>query len=546
MIVVRFWLAVWDRLGWLVRALGGDVQPFRALLETRLTLDFRRPPMGQPGGASRLSGFALNLGTFLLLGGFASLGLLAGGRPDVPLALIQAFLLLMLGITFLGDFAALVLDPTDLQLVGPCPVSGRTLLLARWAHVGSYLVSLSLSLAVGPMVVGTVRLGFWFAPLFLLTILLGLLLVVGFASLAYLLVLRFLGGERVRDVLVWCQLALSAAFVIGQQLFIRLVQASADRGLDLAEAGWAWAFPPAWLAAPIVLATGRGGAALWGLTALAAIAPVFSVFLVQRVLSPRFLDLLLRDAPAGERVDRERRSWWRRLGARCVARAGEERVGFDLTWSVASQDRQVKLRLYPALVFPVLFPVLGVFTHPAGPAAWWNMMTRSNLFLFFLYFPATAAVAAVMQCGYSEQHAASWVYDALPVGRPAAIVRGMAKAVFFRFALPVQLLVGMPFVIGGGVGLLDDWLLVAAVTACTTVLMALHVSGRLPFSEAPQAMASGGQTVRMLVGMSVFLVAGFVHAGLRAIPFGVPVALAILAVLVPLLGRLPGPARLAR
>jgi hypothetical protein len=41
-------------------------------------------------------------------------------------------------------------------------------------------------------------------------------------------------------------------------------------------------------------------------------------------------------------------------------------------------------------------------------------------------------------------------------------------------------------------------------------------------------------------------VAGFVHAGLRAIPFGVPVALAILAVLVPLLGRLPGPARLAR
>jgi len=459
--------------------------------------------------------------------------------------MVQAFLLLMVGLTFLGDFAPLVLDPTDLQLVGPCPVSGRTLLLARWAHLACYLVSLSLSLSLGPMVLGTVRVGPWFAPLFLVTLALGLLLVVGCASLAYFAVLRFLGGERLRDVLVWCQLALSVSFVAGQQLFLRLLEVGGRRGADQADAGWAWFFPPAWLTAPLLLAMGREGAALWGQAALGVVVPLLSLALVQRVLAPRFLELLLRDAPR-EVDERSRRPGrFRALAARCAARQGEERVGFDLTWSVASKDRQLKLRLYPALVFPVLWPVLGMFTHPGGLSGWSGTMTGSSLFLVMLYLPATAAIAAVAQCGYSEQHAASWLYEALPLRRPALVVRGMAKAVFFRFALPFQVLAGAPLLYGGGVAVLDDWLLATAVTGCVTLLMALHAFGRLPFSESPQAMASGGQTGRMAGAMLAFAVVGFLHAGLRVVPWGVPVAIGVVTALALWLGRVGVPARLA-
>jgi hypothetical protein len=141
------------------------------------------------------------------------------GSPLVGMTIVHTTVLIMLTMTLIADFTNVLLDTNDNAILQPRPVSGRTLLLARTAHICIYLGLLGISLSLATMVVGTIRRSWWFVPVYLLTLDGCLMLAICVASLFYLVGLRAIGTERLRDIVLYIQI-LFTVLVFGVYQFL--------------------------------------------------------------------------------------------------------------------------------------------------------------------------------------------------------------------------------------------------------------------------------------------------------------------------------------
>src|SRR5438876_3945782 len=96
----------------MVRLLGGDPAQFRAILETKLTLDSRRPMIGFANRREREAGNAFTgaMVMYALIGVFLANTLWNAGSLFVGATLVHATILLMLTMTLIGDFTNVLLD----------------------------------------------------------------------------------------------------------------------------------------------------------------------------------------------------------------------------------------------------------------------------------------------------------------------------------------------------------------------------------------------------------------------------------------------------
>ncbi|MFP3359851.1 hypothetical protein R0K17_21275, partial [Planococcus sp. SIMBA_143] len=92
---------------------------------------------------------------------------------------------------------------------------------ARAIHVTVYLFFLTAAIVSVPLVVGIVQFGVIFALLFSVTVLFSDLFIVAITALLYYVILKFFGGERLRDVINYVQIGLSFTIVIGYQVLAR-------------------------------------------------------------------------------------------------------------------------------------------------------------------------------------------------------------------------------------------------------------------------------------------------------------------------------------
>ena len=135
--MIPFLLAMFDRVAWAVRMTGADYGQFRTILAAKLTLDNRRQTLARfsQQETSQPTGLLASLGFFVFMGAFVSFVLLARVSPLVAFTVIFTFIMFMLAMSLIADFSAVLLDTVDLIVLGPRPVSGRTILVARLAHI---------------------------------------------------------------------------------------------------------------------------------------------------------------------------------------------------------------------------------------------------------------------------------------------------------------------------------------------------------------------------------------------------------------------------
>ncbi|MFP3441227.1 hypothetical protein R0K18_26195, partial [Pantoea sp. SIMBA_133] len=97
-----------------------------------------------------------------------------------------------------------------------------------------------------------VQFGVIVALLFRVTVLFSDLFIVAITALLYYVILKFFGGERLRDVINYVQIGLSFTIVIGYQVLARAFE---FQGLQSSfEAAW-WnvLLPPVWFGAPFAV-----------------------------------------------------------------------------------------------------------------------------------------------------------------------------------------------------------------------------------------------------------------------------------------------------
>jgi ABC-2 type transport system permease protein len=542
--MVELILRLFDLLRGPIRGLGVDYVQFRAILEAKLTLDTRRqaPWVQQAKKKSSWGSLAGTLVFYGFMGLFVTSFILTARSPLVGMTIVHAFIMTMVGMAVVADYSSVLLDTTDNAILQPRPVSGRTLLVARIAHVLVYLSLLTLSLSLASFVVGSIILHPLFVPVFGVTLVCSTGLVVCFANIFYLAAMRVMDGERFRNVLMYSQMAMSIIVFGGYQLMPRLINMNLLRELTIDDRWWIYVFPPTWMAGPIDLLTGHIGVPQLILTGLALGVPSLGVWVVVVRLAPRFTRALAMLESNPDRAGTAAAGAVPGPGWLCrsfgsVSRRPDERAAFEMIWLLCSRDRAFKMRTYPTIPFLLIFALVFLLTDPVGFRHALATLPHTHKHLFVLYFACAMVPMSILQLKFSDKYEAAWVYRALPLARPGDVLMAGFKVVLMRFVVPAFAAVAVAVLAIWGRSVFRDIALAFVATVMMALLQSLLFGRRLPFSEGYGVVEGSGRSGKSFLLFLVPLALGGSHYLLTGFPGGVFLAIPLVVLLTFQLGR---------
>ena len=537
MTTIVLWLL--DHVQALFRILGADYTQLRAIVQVKLTMDNRRSfvSLGRYGKQSAESNnnFIRILGTYALIGGLISAGILAFAEQDnlfFPLTLQFTYIMALCAMTLISDFSSVILDSSDNQIILPRPVSSRTLWLARVVHITSYLFAIVLSLSVVAVLIIASRFGALAGLLFLALSLLSAILMVFLTNVFYLGLMQFISEEKLREVINYFQIAMAILFYGGYQFLPRLVDSPARLNEAVEHQWWHYLIPPMWMAGAVD----------------AIIRPVFDqqhlIFFALAITTPfaglwfmnRFLTAGFTQKLGG--LDQESRpatdvsvsktlsaglNWVERL-AGWLTTNSLERAAFAFTWRITGRDRKFKLKTYPQMGYGLAYVFLVSFQGR-------SMGNSSFSYLFALYFAGLYVMVAQYQLSVSDNYRASWVYGSAPIRTPGDVLAGSLKALIVKLLTPFYLLLSLYILYRYGTDKLGDVLLAYSNSLVMLLSATLLSTRHMPFSIEQDALKQNN-TARGLQVSVVLGVVGFAHYGLTYLPYGVWIAIPFSAAIV--------------
>ncbi len=343
---------------------------------------------------------------------------------------------------FLGMFIAssageILFNKEEADILLHRPVEPRSLL---WAKV-RVLVEVSLWLAcafnfVGFFVGIVAPDGGWLFPVaHAISTTLQAMFCTGCVVMVYQLCLRWFGRERLDGLMTTSQVLVSLGAVLSGQILPQMV-ARFDVGSVNSTPWWIALLPPAWFAGFDDALVGSGSISSWMLSAAGLIATAVVLCLSFSILARDYEIGLqsLNESVSSSQKNRSRGrwidilvqlppfSWWLRDP---VARAS-----FVLCGAYLLRDRDVKLRLYPAIA-PILVMPIFLVVHRPGQGAGGGEFGIA----FAGAFAGMVPLFGLSLLQFSQQWRAADIFRAalLPVRRPSAMERDVPYYASWRF-----------------------------------------------------------------------------------------------------------------
>ena len=511
-----------------IRWLGADYGQFRTILETKLTLDNRKAltPFNKAPREKRTDAIKGTLIVNLLFGCAMASTINHGYPPLISLTFIHTFIMTMTAMALVADFSSLLLDATDNIVLLPRPIDGRTILIARLAHVAVHLALVVGSLSLGTLILGTIRIHPAFAPVFLMTLMFSTMLLMGCVALVYLGAAQRLHIEKLRNAILYVQMGLTIAIIGGYQILPRIVPRDATIAEQQAIVAkwWIYLIPPAWMAAPADMLVGQVHQSQLILSGLGLGMPILSMLLLLFVLAPKFQQTMIKlgmdDQGSAPGLNLSATGGVARWVGRWITRDHTERAVFLWTWMLCSRDRKFKLRTYPilAMLLVVGFSLLFNMTRGESLSAALETVRYTNKHLFLLYFGCPMILSSIMVMRYSDAYEAAWVYHALPVDRPGIILMGALKAVICRVILPIFLSLALIVLAVWGLRVLPDVAVALIVTLTMNLGYALIFARQFPFAERFNIAERSGRFAWNLAIFTVVAIVGVTHFAMIPYP----------------------------
>lgn len=499
--------------------LGIDYPRFRAILDVKLMIDQRRQVVWVQG-TKRLAPFTWSLILHAGMGvGLAGLTAVIAS-PLTSLTFGLAVVMLMLAFDLVADYSSLLLDSTEASVLGARPVDERTIFAARVVHVGAYLCLYVGAMALATCIAGSWRWGVVFLPAYVASLLTSIVFVLSGVSIVYLLIMRFVSRERVRDSTLWAQMVMTAITAAG---YFLLSTFDFRSGPGIEGSSWIYFFPPAWMAGLPALAIGEARAPVIALSVLACMAPL-ALALVAIALAPAFRSAV---GDEGERPAVTTRAAWSSSLAAEVARwatgSKEANAAFRLVWTLAARSRGFKTRTYPALLSIVLFvAAFGLLTQAGVWADQVEDMGQTRMHLFLLYYGILVIPTPILMAPYADRPEAAWIYRGMPIDRPGTILVAGLEVLFVRMVVPVFSGIAAVVFAIWGLAVIADVVLAFAATRLVTFCFAMIAGRRLAFSAPPPGGASGTTAGAVFGGMVMVALLGAFHRFLLELPGPLP------------------------
>ncbi len=447
------------------------------------------------------------------------------------MAVYFGFFMFVIGSSFIADFAYVLLDVRDKNILGITGVSSKTINAAKITNILIYMTKLSLAYG-GVGILVSLRYGILFTIVFILEIILINLFMILITAFIYYLVLKFFNGEKLKDIINVVQIFLTVGIMIMYQLVGRLFDIL-DVGSRFTITSWWQGFiAPLWFAAPLEIIESRViDKTLIIFTVLAILAPILSILIYFKI-AKKFEDYIqkLND---NTYKGKDRIPFSFKIG-NLVCRSSTEKSFFNFTVNIIKSERNFKLKTYPNIAMSLVFPFIFLFNFIRSYesfADWKNHMASSNEF-FTLYICIFMLTPVILMVKYSDQFKASWIYKAVPIDDMASIFKGVYKGVFYKMILPVYIVLALVYLWVFGLRIIPQIIAILFVIIILNLITVKLMDKHLPFSVSfkdGEKMDDLGITLFIFMISGVF---GVVHYIINKLNYGVYIFILIELILI--------------
>jgi len=228
-----------------------------------------------------------------------------------------------------------------------------------------------------------------------------------------------------------------------------------------------------------------------------------------------------------------------RAAANLLCFSRTEKAFYQFTQNMLSNERKLKLRLYPQLAFALVMPFLMLSGIIGSGVSWSDIivdLSNSKLYLA-IYGSAIFLASTTTMISSSENYKGAWIYRALPIESPVPLLKGALKAFIVKFIIPIYLLIALIFVLLCGLKIIPDLILIF-INMIMVLLFIFKLNRKeLPFFRDFQVTQGMNRVGIMLISILVCGLCVLVHLLLTYVPFGVILNIVLSLVITMVLWR---------
>jgi hypothetical protein len=494
--------------------LGADFGQLEIILQTKLTLDFRRGPTMFQASAKKKQTFARQLFVYMFVGVFIALGFATINSLLLNFTIAFSVIMVMMATTLISEFTSVLFDDRDNQIILVRPISNRTLLLSRLLHIQFYILFIALALSVGTIVAALLKYGALTAFFFIIGIILLSWITILITTLFYFLISQFVNGELFKDIINYVQIFLAVIVMGGYQFLPRLMEMDALKNFTMTVHGSTFFIPPAWLAAWVQLS--KPGELTGYIVLLSLPAFIFAIgggILTIRFLSGGFSNILSQSTENEVLLKKESKSKSNHVSGInrffCVSEL--EKTGWNMVMAITRRDRKFKQAVYPLYGFMIVMAFAFLRPDVNNIAEWFQQLGESKRYLMFIFF-GFFATSSITQMQYTDTPDAGWVYKALPITSPGHILSGAVKAMLVKFFVPMYSVLTIAVLFIWGIAILPLMVFGAVLIVSSTLITLTIQDTPLPFTQPREMQQKGSNFLKVMLGMLIMgVLVGFVY-----------------------------------
>jgi ABC-2 type transport system permease protein len=518
-----------DKLQWLFRLLKVDYRSLRSIVEVKMMMENRRSH-----GINKQNFKKEDSNTFIKSLGFQALFSFLFGLMillvDKNIYNIYiwnfSFIMFMIAFNMISDFVEVLFDTTDNIILIPRPVNSKVIWMARLIHIIVFLSLLTFANSLGSIVFTIYKLGFVAGIIYFISLICLCLITVFFTGILYLLLTKFVSGERLKDIIGYAQIAFTVILMVGYQVGTKM-SSSIFQVQTIVIKWWHFIAPPVWFAGLMESCLNHHFEIPYLVfILLILITPFLSIFLMNRYLSPLF-SKSLSEYGTPEVIEKQAntvsKTGFLTLLSEKITKNPLEKAAFNFVWKITNRDRKFKIRAYPIFGM-VLYFMSKLFTDD-------NKNESFNKWTI-LYYTSFCVYAVIQQIFYSDDWKAAWIYKNSPIETPGNIILGGVKALIVKIMIPSFIILGAIMVYKFGNGIIKD-VVFAFINTLLFIGFTLYISKYpMPFSKAIADQSKAGKNwSRIILLMFIVPLIGFFHYLISLTTYGVMVIAPIILII---------------
>ena len=521
----------------LIKAMGVDFHQLCLILTTKLRMDNRRTmSMSQKGKQDTNHQLLFQTFAYGFIGTLVGLTIIPINDVMVGYTIFFSFIMIMIAMIMISEFTNILMDTRDNSILMSRPINSRTLVLAKILHIAFYMLHMSLSLSIFTIIGTWIYHGFVAMLLLLLLICLSALFTLFLTNIFYLGLMNVVNGQRLKDIIVYFQIAMAIIFMGGYQLLPRMLETYDISNIHMPIHWWSHLIPPVWMSGSFEAYTlGIFDGSHTTLLLCALLVPILSLVFVINVLAPKFNRTLSQLDVASSKKDAVKKEKQKNKGF--IARISGfftqnyvENSAFKMVWIMSGRERKYKQSVYPS--FGYIFIFILIFAFKSDETFNWENLANSSKYLWFIYAPILIAFSITQQLGFSDESKSNWFYKALPINQPGDILLGAFKSVMIKYFLPMFLIISAIVIGIWGITVIDDLIYgFISITLVTSLIQSWN-EPVLPFSKERLTQDSGGNFLKTILLFVSAGVAGGLHFGLSLLPYGALIGIPVLGLLL--------------